>query len=47
MAEEPPIHETTTEARAGDSNPTNRYVLYASLVMVVVVFVIIVAVGWA
>jgi hypothetical protein len=45
MAEEP-IHETTTEARAGDGNPVNRYVLYASLALIVVVFIIILAVGW-
>jgi Flp pilus assembly protein TadB len=46
MADEPPIHETTTEARAGDGNPVNRYVLYASLVLVVIAFIVILAVGW-
>jgi uncharacterized membrane protein YidH (DUF202 family) len=46
MADEQPIHETTTEARAGDANPVNRYVLYASLGLVVVAFIVILAVGW-
>ena len=45
MADEP-IHETTTEARAGDGNPVNRYVLVGSLVLVVVAFVVIVAFAW-
>ncbi len=46
MADEPPIHETTTEARAGDGNPANRYVLYGSLALVVVAFVVLLAVGF-
>jgi hypothetical protein len=46
MADEQPIHETTTEARAGDGNPVNRYILYASLGLIVVAFIVIVAVGW-
>ena len=46
MAEQQPIHETTTEARAGDGNPVNRYILYASLGLVVVALVIILAIGW-
>jgi Flp pilus assembly protein TadB len=46
MADESPIHETTTEARAGDGNPVNRYILYASLALVVVGFIVVVAVGW-
>ena len=41
-----PIHETTTEARAGDGNPVNRYVMAGSLVLVVVLFAVIVAAGW-
>ena len=46
MADEQPIHETTTEARAGTGPGVMRYVLVASLVLVVVAFVIIVSVGW-
>ena len=46
MADDEPIHETGTEARAGDGNPTNRHVLYASMALIVVVFGIILAVGW-
>ncbi len=46
MTDETPIHETTTEARAGDSNPVNRYVLVGSLVLVIVLFAAIVAFGW-
>ena len=46
MSDEQPIHETTEEARAGDGNPVNRIVLYASLALVVVAFVVVVAIGW-
>ena len=46
MSDEQPIHETTEEARAGDGNPVNRVVLYASMALVVVVFVVILAIGW-
>jgi hypothetical protein len=46
MPDEEPIHETGTEARAGDGNPTNRYVLYASMGLVVVVLGIVLIVGW-
>ncbi len=46
MEDEQPIHETTTEARAGDGNPANRYVLYASMALIIVIFVVIVAIGW-
>lgn len=41
-----PIHETTTEARAGDGSPISRYVLIASLLLVVVLFTVVVASGW-
>ena len=41
-----PIHETKTEARAADGNPVNRYILIASMILIVVAFVIIVATGW-
>ena len=46
MNDQEPIHETKTEARAGDSNPVNRYVMAISLVLVVVLFAVIVASGW-
>ena len=45
MAEEP-IHETSTEARAGDGNPVNRYILYISLTLVVVLLIVVLAGGW-
>ena len=45
MAEEP-IHETTTEARAGDRNPINRVVMLVSLVLVIVLFAVILGFGW-
>ena len=38
---EPVEHVTTTEARAGNRNPVNRVVLFASLALVVVVFAVI------
>lgn len=41
-----PIHETKTDARAGDGNPINRYILVISLVLVIVLFTVIVASGW-
>ena len=43
---EEPIHETTTEARAGDRNPVNRVVLLISLLLVIVAFGVILAFGW-
>ena len=46
MSDDQPVHETTEEARAGDGNPVNRYVLFASLGLVVAVFVVILAIGW-
>ena len=35
---DPVEHVTTTEARAGNSSPVNRVVLYASMVAIVVIF---------
>ncbi len=46
MADERPIHETATEARAGTGPGAMRYVLFGSLLLVVVIFAMIVAVGW-
>lgn len=46
MPDEEPIHETTTEARAGDANPTNRYILYSSIALVVVAFIVVLAFGF-
>ncbi len=46
MNNDEPIHETTTEARAGDGNPANRYVLYGSLALVIIAFAVVVAIGW-
>lgn len=46
MVDDNPIHETTTEARAGTGPGVMRYVLAASLVLVVVAFAIVVATGW-
>lgn len=46
MPEEQPIHETTTEARGGTGPGVMRYVLLASLILVIVAFVIIVSAGW-
>ena len=46
MPEEQPIHETATEARGGTGPGVMRYVLLASLVLVIVAFVIIVSAGW-
>ena len=36
--DEQPEHLTKTEARAGNSNPVNRVVLFVSLAIVLVVF---------
>jgi len=41
-----PIHETTTEARAGTGPGVMRYVLAGSLILVVAGFAIVVATGW-
>jgi hypothetical protein len=41
-----PIHETTTEARGGTGPGIMRYVLAASIVLVVVGMAIVVATGW-
>ncbi len=46
MVEERPIHETATEARAGTGPGIMRWVLVASLVLVVAALTIIVATGW-
>ncbi len=40
------IHETTTEARAGTGPGIMRYVLAASLLLVVLGFGLVVALGW-
>ena len=47
MAEprEPPVRETTTEARAGSTPGVTRYVLIFGTLLVVIIFVIIVVVG--
>ena len=34
-------HVTTTEARAGNRNPVNRVVLFASLILIVAIFAVI------
>lgn len=44
MADEP-VHETKTEARAGYTPGLVRWVLLASLVLIVVAFTIIVSIG--
>ena len=46
MNDRQPIHETTTEARGGTGPGVMRYVLAASLVLVVGAMAIIVATGW-
>ena len=38
---EPPIHLETTEARAGSTPGMTRYILGASLVLIIVVFLVI------
>lgn len=45
MVDDQPIHETATEARAGTGPGVMRYVLAASLVLVVVALAIVVATG--
>ena len=42
---DPPVTETTTEARAGSTPGVARYVLTIGLLLVVVLFVVIVLVG--
>lgn len=46
MSNDPVIHETATQARAGTGPGVMRYVLLASIVLVVVAFAVIVAFGW-
>ena len=42
---EPPVRETTTEARAGSTPGVTRYVLIFGTLLVGIIFVIIVLVG--
>ena len=42
---EPPVTETTTEARAGSTPGVTRYVLVFGTLLVVIIFVIIVLDG--
>ena len=42
---EPIEHVTTTEARAGNRNPVNRVVLFASMALIVVIFAVILLVA--
>ena len=46
MSDSEQIHETTTEARGGTGPGIMRYVLAASLVLVVVALSIVVASRW-
>ena len=46
MKSEQPIHETATEARAGTGPGVMRYVLLASMVLVIVALTIVVSSGW-
>lgn len=46
MSDVQPIHETATEARAGTGPGIMRYVLAASLLLVVIALAIVVASGW-
>lgn len=46
MADDQPIHETATEARAGTGPGVMRWVLIGSLVLVVAALGTIVATGW-
>jgi hypothetical protein len=46
MSNDPVIHETATEARAGTGPRAMRLVLLASILLVVVAFAVIVAFGW-
>ena len=41
MNDEPEQHISTTEARGGSNIPVNRIVLAASLVLIIVAFVVI------
>ncbi|MEO5774195.1 MAG: hypothetical protein ABIQ32_08780 [Sphingomicrobium sp.] len=41
MADQPPEHVTTTEARAGSTPHMTRYVLGVGLVLVILIFAII------
>ena len=41
MADQREEHLTTTEARAGNSSPVNRVVLYASMGAIIVIFALI------
>jgi hypothetical protein len=42
---EPPVHETTTEARAGSTPGVARNVLVIGTLLVVILFAVIVLVG--
>jgi cobalamin biosynthesis Mg chelatase CobN len=42
---EPPVRETTTEARAGSTPGMARYVLIVGTLLVIIIFVVIVLVG--
>lgn len=46
MSQDPVIHETATEARAGTGPRVMRLVLVASIALVVIAFAVIVALGW-
>jgi hypothetical protein len=46
MVDSQPIHETTTEARAGTGPGIMRYVLAGSLLLVILGFGVVVALGW-
>ena len=41
MTNEPEEHLTTTEARAGNRNPVNKVVLFASLGLIVAIFAVL------
>jgi hypothetical protein len=42
---EPPVRETTTEARAGSTPGMTRYVLVFGTLLVIIIFAVIVLVG--
>ena len=46
MADEPETHVSTTEARSGSNINVNRIVLFASLALIIVAFIVIVSFGW-
>jgi hypothetical protein len=46
MVDSQPIHETTTQARAGTGPGVMRYVLAVSLLLVVLGLALVVALGW-